>query len=71
MNDPPQTIPCILADVAAHPGDFCTTVTLSSGETLTFCPLLGVMAHNHQEIYYYQKHGFEITGEFHKDANIV
>jgi len=40
MNNPPQAIPLTLADVAAHPGDFYRTVTLSSGETLTFRPLL-------------------------------
>jgi GNAT superfamily N-acetyltransferase len=31
----------------------------------------GVMAHNHRAIHYYLKHGFEITGEFRNDANIV
>ncbi|MEJ5310820.1 MAG: GNAT family N-acetyltransferase [Anaerolineae bacterium] len=31
----------------------------------------GVMAHNHRAIHYYQKHGFQITGEFHNNANIL
>jgi len=31
----------------------------------------GVIAHNHRAIHYYQKHGFMIVGEFHKDANIL
>lgn len=31
----------------------------------------GVMADNHRAVHYYQKHGFQIVGTFHKDANIL
>jgi len=31
----------------------------------------GVMAHNHRAIHYYQKHGFQIAGQFYNDANIL
>ncbi len=40
MNDLHQARPLTLIDVAAHPDDFYHTVTLSSGETLAFRPLL-------------------------------
>lgn len=40
MNDPRQLHPLTLADVAAQPDSFYHPVTLPSGETLTFRPLL-------------------------------